>query len=86
MGIALGIVFALAAAMLAKTVMPGPDPARIGGTALLGIAGALVGGLLAVILFSTPWFAFDSRALLMAGIGALVVLFSYRCLAIRAIA
>ena len=84
MGIAIWIAFGFAAAMLARTVMPGPDPAGISGTALLGIAGALAGGLLAVILFGAPWHAFDGRGLLLAMIGSMVVLFSYRCLATRA--
>jgi uncharacterized membrane protein YeaQ/YmgE (transglycosylase-associated protein family) len=84
MGIALWIVFGLAAAVLAKTVMPGPDPAGTGGTTLLGMAGALLGGLSAVVLFGAPWLDFDGRGLLLAMIGALAVLFSYRCFAARA--
>lgn len=84
MGIAMWIAVGLVTAMLAKTVMPGPDPAGIGGTALLGMAGALLGGLSAVVLFGAPWLDFDGRGLLLASIGALAVLFSYRCFAERA--
>ena len=34
---------------LARWIMPGPDPMSIGKTILLGIAGSLVGGLVAAI-------------------------------------
>ena len=39
---------------LARWIMPGPDPMSIGKTILLGIAGSLVGGLVAAIFRLSP--------------------------------
>jgi uncharacterized membrane protein YeaQ/YmgE (transglycosylase-associated protein family) len=86
MGILFGILFGLVAGGVAKVVMPGPDPLGIVGTILLGMAGALIGGLLGMVAGSGALIGFDFRSLVMAMIGSLIVLFSYRCLAMRAMA
>ena len=39
---------------LARWIMPGPDPMSIGKTILLGIAGSVVGGLVAAIFRLSP--------------------------------
>jgi len=39
---------------LARWIMPGPDPMSIGKTILLGIAGSLLGGLVAAIFRLSP--------------------------------
>jgi len=39
---------------LARWIMPGPDPMSIGKTILLGIAGSIVGGLIATLLRLSP--------------------------------
>src|SRR3974377_1528516 len=39
---------------LARWIMPGPDPMSIGKTILLGIAGSLIGGLIAAVLRLSP--------------------------------
>ncbi|MDQ5810948.1 MAG: GlsB/YeaQ/YmgE family stress response membrane protein, partial [Actinomycetota bacterium] len=44
MGIIAWIVVGLIAGILAKWVMPGPDPGGIITTILIGVVGALVGG------------------------------------------
>jgi uncharacterized membrane protein YeaQ/YmgE (transglycosylase-associated protein family) len=41
----------LIAGGLARLIVPGPDPIGIFGTALLGIVGSFVGGLLASLIF-----------------------------------
>jgi uncharacterized membrane protein YeaQ/YmgE (transglycosylase-associated protein family) len=73
------IVLGLLAGALAKWILPGRDPGGIVLTMLLGIAGALVGGfmvgLLTGVAFTTP---FDLTSLLVATLGAIVVLLLYR--------
>ena len=39
---------------LARWIMPGPDPMSIGRTILLGIAGSIVGGLVAALFRLSP--------------------------------
>ena len=39
---------------LARWIMPGPDPMSIGKTILLGIAGSIVGGLVATLVRLSP--------------------------------
>src|SRR5215831_21348623 len=39
---------------LARWIMPGPDPMSIGKTILLGIAGSIVGGLVATLFRLSP--------------------------------
>ena len=84
MGILLGILFGLVAAGTAKVVMPGPDPLGMTGTITLGMAGALFGGLLGAVVSGGSLAGLDFHSLVMAMIGSLVALFSYRCVAIRA--
>jgi uncharacterized membrane protein YeaQ/YmgE (transglycosylase-associated protein family) len=86
MGILIGIVFGLAAGAVAKIVMPGPDPAGFGGSLVLGMAGGLIGGVLGTVLTGANWIAFDGRGLVLAMIGALFALLSYRSYAMRAMA
>lgn len=45
------ILIGLVVGALARLIVPGPDPMGIGATILLGIAGSLVAGLLAGVLF-----------------------------------
>ena len=65
---------------LARWIMPGPDPMSIGMTILLGIAGSIVGGLVATLLRLSPTLH-PFWAFLMELGGALLVLWvvkSYR--------
>jgi uncharacterized membrane protein YeaQ/YmgE (transglycosylase-associated protein family) len=75
------IVFGLIVGALAKLVMPGNDPGGIIVTILLGVAGALVGGLIGRALgFYGP----DQAAgYLMSIVGAVVLLALYRMVARR---
>lgn len=75
------IVFGLIVGALAKLVMPGNDPGGIIVTILLGIAGALVGGLIGRAMgFYGP----DQTAgYLMSIVGAIVLLALYRMVARR---
>ena len=88
MGIMIFVMFgfALVAGFAAQRIMPGPDPAGIVGTILIGVSGGLVGGLLCALFTGVSVTAFDGRILLMAITGTMVALFSYRTYAMRAMA
>ena len=78
MGILAWIVFGLIAGALAKFIMPGDDPGGIIVTMLLGIVGAVVGGFLGSLLLGVGVSGFNLPSLLIAIVGALLVLFIYR--------
>ena len=77
MGFLSWIILGLLAGVLAKYIMPGKDGVGLVITALLGIAGAFVGGWLGsfVGLGSTGEFSIGS--LITAVVGALALLFIY---------
>ncbi len=85
MGLALWIVFGVLAGSVAKLVMPGPSAGGVMVAVALGVAGAVVGGLIGTVL-GGALSGFDFRSLLLAIIGSLGVLFSYRSYAMRAMA
>lgn len=83
MGFFLWIVFGTLAGLSARWLMAGP---RAGGLAVavsLGIAGALLGGLLGAFTSNEAAIGLDVRSLLMAIIGSMIVLICYRSLALR---
>ena len=86
MGILLWIVFGLVAGAVAKFIMPGPDPGGWIVTILLGIGGAIVGGMVATAFGFGGMTSFDIRSLMVAIGGALILLAGYRLVAKRAIA
>ena len=66
------IVFGLIVGIVARFVMPGRDPGGFVMTALLGIAGALIGGFIGR---AAGWYAQGEPAgFLMAVVGAVVLL------------
>jgi uncharacterized membrane protein YeaQ/YmgE (transglycosylase-associated protein family) len=70
------ILFGLIVGIVAKLIMPGPDPGGMIVTILLGIGGALIGGFIGRML---GWYGEgDPVGFIMAVIGAIVVLFGYR--------
>lgn len=70
------ILFGLIVGIVAKVIMPGRDPGGIAVTILLGMAGALVAGLLGQLAgFYRPG---DAAGLIMSVIGAVLLLFAYR--------
>jgi uncharacterized membrane protein YeaQ/YmgE (transglycosylase-associated protein family) len=81
MGILAWIVVGLVAGVVAKAIMPGGGPGGIVMTVLLGIAGAFVGGFLASVSgIGAGVNQFDLRTILVAIVGAIVLLFAYRML------
>lgn len=70
------ILFGLIVGVVAKLIMPGPDPGGMIVTILLGIVGALIGGFIGRML---GWYGEgDPVGFIMAVIGAIIVLFGYR--------
>ena len=79
MGIIAWIVLGLIAGALAKFLMPGDDPGGIFLTILLGIAGAIVGGFIAVALnISDGIDDFDIGSIVLAVLGSMLLLAVYR--------
>ena len=69
------IVFGLIVGIIAKLLMPGRDPGGFIITALLGIAGAVMGGLVGRALgFYGPG---EPAGFLMSIVGSLILLFLY---------
>ena len=78
MGILAWIVLGLVAGALAKYIMPGQQGGGIILTTVLGIVGAIVGGLLGTYVFGFGDISgFDLRSIVIAVGGALLVLFLY---------
>lgn len=79
MGIIGWIVLGLLAGAIAKAIMPGNDPGGIFVTMLIGIAGAIVGGLIASALdIGDLDEFFDIGTWLIAIGGSLLLLLAYR--------
>ena len=82
MGVLGWVLFGLIVGVIAKLVMPGRDPGGIIVTMLIGIVGALLGGFIgrALNLYGPN----EAAGLFMSVIGAVLLLFVYRKLAVRA--
>jgi uncharacterized membrane protein YeaQ/YmgE (transglycosylase-associated protein family) len=79
MGILAWIILGLIAGAIAKAIMPGRDPGGFVVTALIGIVGAVVGGFLGNMIFGIGGVSgVDIRSILIAVVGALVLLWVYR--------
>jgi uncharacterized membrane protein YeaQ/YmgE (transglycosylase-associated protein family) len=83
MGILALIVVGLIAGLLAKLVMPGDDPGGLILTTLIGIAGAFVGGFAVNILGGAGVTGFNIWSILVATLGAVILLAIYRLFAGR---
>jgi uncharacterized membrane protein YeaQ/YmgE (transglycosylase-associated protein family) len=83
MGILAWIVVGLIAGLLAKLVIPGDDPGGIIVTILIGIAGAFVGGFVFSIFGGTGMTGFNLWSILVATVGAVILLLIYRLIAGR---
>ena len=85
MGIIAFIILGLLAGALAKAILPGEDPGGFVITALIGVAGALIGGFLAGALFNADPLDefFDLSTWLTAIVGSIVLLLIYRAVAGR---
>ena len=77
MGIIGWIVIGLIAGVIARWLMPGPDPMGWLGTILLGIVGSLVGGTLLNLLFGGG-LELAASGILGSILGALIALWVWR--------
>jgi uncharacterized membrane protein YeaQ/YmgE (transglycosylase-associated protein family) len=78
MGIISWIIVGLIAGALGKLLLPGDDPGGFIVTILIGMAGALVGGLLVGLLGGTGVTGFNIWSIIVATLGAIVLLAVYR--------
>lgn len=85
MGILSWILVGLIAGFLAKFIMPGPDPGGIIVTILIGIVGAFVGGFLTSNLLGIGVTGFNISTILVATLGAIILLAVYRALTRRTV-
>ncbi len=86
MGILAWIVVGLIAGILAKIAMPGPDPGGIILTVIIGIAGAVVGGLIVNAVLGRPGVTgFDLPTVLIATLGSVLLLAVYRFITRRVV-
>jgi uncharacterized membrane protein YeaQ/YmgE (transglycosylase-associated protein family) len=78
MGILTWIILGALAGAIGKLIMPGDDPGGFIITILLGIAGALVGGFIAAALGFGGVTGFNLGSIVIAILGAVLLLFIYR--------
>jgi uncharacterized membrane protein YeaQ/YmgE (transglycosylase-associated protein family) len=77
-GVISWILFGLIAGGIAKFIMPGKDPGGCLVTAAIGMIGALLGGFLAGLAGYGGVSGFDLYSLLLAIVGAILLLIVYR--------
>ncbi len=78
MGILSWILLGLVVGLLAKWIMPGPDPGGLVITILLGVAGAFVGGFIGSLIGLGDVSGFNLGSLALATGGALLLLWGHR--------
>ena len=83
MGIISWIIVGLIAGALGKLVMPGDDPGGFIVTILIGMAGAIVGGFVVGLLGAGGATGFSIWSILVATLGAIILLGVYRLIAGR---
>ncbi len=73
------IMLGLVAGLIARAVYPGANPMGLFMTALLGIAGSIVGGLVARIIWKhQPGQKFHPGGIVLSIVGALILLFLWQ--------
>ncbi len=80
MGIISWIIFGLIAGALARFIMPGKQSLGLIATALVGVGGAVVGGLIGTQLGFGKVSGFNFGSFAIAVVGALVLLYGYQLL------
>ena len=78
MGLISWIIVGLIAGVLGKMILPGDDPGGFIVTILIGMAGAIVGGFIVGLLGGTGATGFNIWSILVATVGAIVLLAVYR--------
>ena len=80
-GIISWIVVGLIAGILGKLIVPGRDPGGFLLTIVIGMIGALVGGFIVQLLGGTGLTGFSIWSILVATLGAIILLALYRAFA-----
>ena len=83
MGIVSWILVGIIAGIIAKVVLPGRDPGGFLLTPLIGMGGAIVGGIVFRLLGGVGATGFNPWSILVATVGAMILLFVYRLFAGR---
>ena len=83
MGIISWIVVGLIAGILAKLVLPGDDPGGVIVTVLIGMLGAVVGGLVVSLFGGMGVTGSNVWSILVATLGAIILLALFRLVAGR---
>ncbi len=78
MGLISWLVVGLVAGVLAKLIMPGEDPGGFLATIFIGMFGALVGGLIVGVFGGTGVSGINVWSVLVATLGAIVLLAVFR--------
>ena len=78
MGWLIWIVLGLVAGIIAKFIMPGRDPGGFIITIVIGIVGAVVGGFISTRLGFGDVTGFNIQSIIIAVLGAILLLFIYR--------
>ena len=81
MGIVSWILVGFIAGLLAKLLLPGDDPGGLIVTTVTGMVGAVVGGILIGILGGAGATGFNVWSILVATLGAIILLFVYQLFA-----
>jgi uncharacterized membrane protein YeaQ/YmgE (transglycosylase-associated protein family) len=77
MGLISWIVIGTIAGMLARRIVPGPDPGRFIVTLIVGMAGVSLGGFVMGVLGGSGTTGFSVWSVMMATLGAVVSLYLY---------
>ena len=83
MNIASWIIVAMAAGSMARIAMPGPAAGGMPVAILIGLVGAFIGGLLGTTVSPDAAASVNLYATVTAAIGSMILLFLYRCVAMR---
>ncbi len=78
MGLISWLVVGLIAGVLAKLIIPGEDPGGFLATVFIGMIGALVGGLIVGVFGGTGVSGINVWSILVATLGAIVLLAVFR--------
>ena len=78
MGLGSWMLMGLVAGAIAKFLLPGKDPGGCIMTSVIGVIGAMIGGLLATYLDFGGISGFDIRSLVIATLGAIILLIVLR--------
>jgi uncharacterized membrane protein YeaQ/YmgE (transglycosylase-associated protein family) len=77
MGLISWIIIGAIAGVVARRIVPGPDPGRFIVTVILGMAGASLGGFVMGVLGGSGTTSLDVWSVLVATLGAVMSLYLY---------